>query len=231
MILDSVPGSGSPEIPMNDGFETLEWAGVYGKRNATTTGLTWGYYGGRWSGFSVSTSTLMLTDAATNYLVVTRATGVISVSTASTNWDDVANYARVYKITTVSGAVTAVEDHRAGLYGVHRGDPLTAQPMAWNAQTDSYTLALSDAENGVEIDKATAVNLTVPPNSSVAFPIGTSILIAQAGAGQITVVAGAGVTLRIQGLLTAKLLGQYSIATVIKRATDTWILSGDLEAA
>lgn len=106
---------------MNENFETLEHQSVYGKRHPVTTGLTWGYCGGRWGGFAVTAGTLTLTDDDDNYMVVAIATGVASVSTATTNWNDDTNYVRVYKVTTASGAVTAVEDHRAGPQGVHGG--------------------------------------------------------------------------------------------------------------
>lgn len=121
MNLQTINASASPEVQMNENFETLEHQAVYGKRHPVTTGLTWGYCGGRWGGFSIVAGTVTLTDDATNYLVVEIATGVASVSTATTNWNDDANYLRVYKITTASGAVTATEDHRAGPGGVHGG--------------------------------------------------------------------------------------------------------------
>lgn len=121
----------SPQVPINENFETIEHASVYGKRQPDTTALTWAYYGGRWSGYSVAEGTLTLTDAATNYVVVLRSTGAISVSTTSTNWDATTTYARVYKITTSGGVVTATEDHRAGLYGVHGSStPATATGTA-----------------------------------------------------------------------------------------------------
>jgi hypothetical protein len=98
-----------------------------------------------------------------------------------------------------------------------------------NTQTDSYTLALSDASKVVEMNKATANDLTVPPNSSVAFPVGTIIELHQLGAGQTTVVAGGGVTIRSPGG-KLKLTGQYSSASLRKRATDEWTLAGDIAA-
>jgi hypothetical protein len=114
----------SPETQMNGNFQTLEWAQVYGRRAEVTTGLTWGYYGGvMWGGIMVADGTLTLTDAAANYIVVNKSTGVISVSTAATNWNDTATYARVYKVTTAAGVVSAVEDHRAGQYGIILGVP------------------------------------------------------------------------------------------------------------
>lgn len=103
----------------------------------------------------------------------------------------------------------------------------TFKAVVTNAQTASYTLALTDAGKQVEMNVATANNLTVPPNSSVAFPVGTQILVTQIGAGQTTLVAGSGVTIQSNGA-KLKLTGQYAQATLIKRATDTWIVSGNL---
>lgn len=92
-------------------------------------------------------------------------------------------------------------------------------------KTGSATLALSDGD-WLEMDVAGANNLTVPPNSTVAFPIGTVINVHQRGAGQTTIVAGAGVTVRTP--LTLKLRVQYSTAVLVKRATDEWVLAGDI---
>jgi hypothetical protein len=71
--------------------------------------------------------------------------------------------------------------------------------------------------------------LTIPLNSSVAFATGTQILLAQYGAGQTTVVATSGVTIRSSGG-KLKLNVQYSGATLIKIGSDDWYLFGDLSA-
>lgn len=94
--------------------------------------------------------------------------------------------------------------------------------------TGSYTLLLGDDSKIVEIASATAVNLNVPLNSSVAFPIGTAITILQTGAGQITVVPVSGVT--INSTPGLKIRTQWSAASLIKRAENTWVLVGDLAA-
>jgi hypothetical protein len=96
-----------------------------------------------------------------------------------------------------------------------------------NTQTDNYTLVLADRGKAVEMNKATAVNLTVPPNGSVAFPTGTTIEVVQIGAGQVTFVPGSGVTLLSYGS-KVNLTGQYSSATLRKRSTNEWHLAGDL---
>ncbi len=97
-----------------------------------------------------------------------------------------------------------------------------------NSQTASYTLVLSDKNAMVEISNASANTLTVPPNSSVAFPTGTTLTVMQTGAGQTTITAGAGVT--INGTPGMKLRAQWSVATLIKRGTDIWAVTGDLTA-
>jgi hypothetical protein len=97
-----------------------------------------------------------------------------------------------------------------------------------NAQVASYTLVLADKNKMVEISNASANTLTVPPNSSVAFPIGSTITILQTGAGQCTLTAGAGVT--VNGTPGLKLRTTWSSATLIKRATDTWVALGDMVA-
>jgi hypothetical protein len=96
-----------------------------------------------------------------------------------------------------------------------------------NRQTASYTLVLSDANKLVEMNVATANTLTVPTNASVAFPIGTQILISQYGAGACTVTAASGVTLRSESA-KLKTNGQYSGATLVKIATDEWYVFGNL---
>jgi hypothetical protein len=115
---DWIASQASPEVIVNENFDTLSWAAVYGRRHSITTGLTWGYYGGRWGGFPVSDGTLTLTNSTTNYLVVNRTTGGISVATNTTNWNNINLYARVYAITTANSVVTVVEDHRAGPMGI-----------------------------------------------------------------------------------------------------------------
>ena len=80
---------------------------------------------------------------------------------------------------------------------------------------------------------ASANTLTVPLNSSVAFPVGTQITVLQTGAGATSIVVTAGVTLNAtpQGTANrANLRAQWSSVTLIKRATNTWVAIGDLQA-
>ena len=92
-----------------------------------------------------------------------------------------------------------------------------------------YTIALADQGKIVEMNVGSPVQLTVPPNSSVAFPIGTQINVMQYGAGKVQIAQGSGVIVR--GTPGLYLRAQYSSATLIKRATDEWYLIGDLSAS
>jgi hypothetical protein len=98
--------------------------------------------------------------------------------------------------------------------------------ISTNAQTASYTLVLADKNKLVEMNVASGNTLTVPPNTDVAFPVGSQIRVLQTNTGQCTLTAGAGVT--INGTPGLKLRTQWASATLIKRATDTWVAVGDL---
>jgi hypothetical protein len=99
-----------------------------------------------------------------------------------------------------------------------------------NAQTGtSYTLVLADASNKlVELSNTSAITVTVPLNSSVAYPVGSQIMLLQTNTGQVTVAGAGGVTVNSNPGL--KLRAQWSSATLIKRAENTWVLVGDTTA-
>lgn len=249
MNLQTISASASPEVPMNENFALLDWSTCFGMNPEATSGTTWGYHGtpssgttvGLWGGNVTAAGTISLTNNTDNYISVAKATGVVtheatagSPSVAPTSWNDTANYARAYKVVVSGGQITAIFDYRAGQYGVIGGPEGSIATLVWRQATDNDTLVIGDAENGVAMNHATAKNLTVPPNSSVPFTIGTSILVYQEGAGQTTIVPGSGVTIRCRTQVGSPLpalatSGQYAEATLIKRDTNEWILSGDLQ--
>ena len=99
----------------------------------------------------------------------------------------------------------------------------------FNRRTASYTLVITDAGRIIEMNVGSANNLTVPLNSSVAFTIGTEIQVLQYGAGQTTIVATSGVTLRSKsGQL--KIGNQYTGVTLVKVGTDEWYVIGNVAA-
>jgi hypothetical protein len=123
----------------------------------------------------------------------------------------------------VDGDVLSASDVNATNEGVN--DLAIA---TFNAQTGtSYTLALTDGAKLVTLTNAAAITLTVPPNGTVAFPIGSQVLLYQGGAGQATITAGAGVTIRAEGT-KVKTTAQYAVAGLIKVGTDEWVAFGNL---
>lgn len=123
---------------------------------------------------------------------------------------------------------TFAKDYTTALYsdpnGTNRVSLLGAP--ATTPQAANYTLVATDNGTIVEGTKATAQTVTIPPNASVPFPIGTTITIVQMGAGQITLTPGAGVTIRTARTLTTRAL--YSAVQIYKRGTNEWVASGDL---
>jgi hypothetical protein len=103
--------------------------------------------------------------------------------------------------------------------------------VAVNAQTASYTFALADGNNTlVTLANASANTATIPPNSSVAFPVGTVLNFAQTGAGQTTITQGSGVTITSNGATASapKTRVQYSAATAIQTSANNWLVIGDI---
>lgn len=123
---------------------------------------------------------------------------------------------------TITAGVTT--GHAADHIDIHKR---LNSPTDINSQSGTtYTLVLTDLEKFLESTSATATSWTVPPNSSVIFPVGTEIPWAQIGAGQITFVQGSGVTILTSSSLTSR--AQNSQGVLRKRSTDGWIISGDL---
>jgi hypothetical protein len=105
--------------------------------------------------------------------------------------------------------------------------------VAENTQTADYTLVLSDAGKSITVNSASAKVITVPVNASVAFPVGTIIEICRYGAGSVTIHCVSGtVTIpnRVQasGVADRTIANQMSTASLRKRATDEWVLVGDI---
>lgn len=127
-------------------------------------------------------------------------------------------------VTTDSETITVTEDGEDITITVN--DPNTSL-LDLDRHTTNYTLVLTDADKLIELDSASAISLTVPPNSQVAFEIGTVIIINQYGAGTASVVAGSGVTIRsANGALSIS--AQYAGASLIKRDTNEWYLNGSI---
>lgn len=92
------------------------------------------------------------------------------------------------------------------------------------------SFTISDRERWIRTTSGSAVSIVVPPYSAVPLPPGTCRSVIQGGAGQVTFVAGAGVTINTPE--TLKIAKRYAVAMVVATETqDVWDLAGYLEAA
>lgn len=149
----------------NEIFDAASPATLYGRRASACSGNTWGFYGGRvtlssGSTMSINNGTLTLTLSATNYIVAAKATGVVTVSAVTTNWDDSANYWRLYSVVCGASTATSYTDYRqvGAMTGMRSGfvAPVT--------KTSSFTLA--ENENEVICNGAASITVTLPTASS-----------------------------------------------------------------
>lgn len=125
---------------------------------------------------------------------------------------------------------SATADVTTGHAGMHNDIQALLNNDVTTVSGTTYTLVAGDFGKRIECTSASPTTVTVPPNSSVAFPASatqmpTQIVVCQVGAGQVTIAAGSGVTINTRSTLV--LSGQWSQVVLLKRATNTWLLSGE----
>lgn len=159
---------------------------------------------------------------------------------------------------TTAGLATHIADQAVSIHGsasaatasklVHRdasgrtkmAAPAASDDVAIKATVDSitsrtesgsnYGLVTGDVGLMIERSHGSACTLTIPLNSTQAIPVNSVIAFQQVGAGKVTVTATGGVTLNAQGS-KVRTTGQNAIGFLIKKATDTWVVGGNLEVA
>ena len=104
----------------------------------------------------------------------------------------------------------------------------TATRVTTDQKIASYTLVIGDEGKMIEFNSASNLTLTIPANSSVAFPVGTQILIARLGTGKVNVAITTDTLYSVSS--NRYLASQYSGATLVKTTSTTWYLFGDLSA-
>lgn len=99
------------------------------------------------------------------------------------------------------------------------------------AKTGSYTLALTDANQLVQMNASGTPTLSIPTDATANFPIGTQINVVNIHAsGVLTIAAVTPATTTVNGTPGLILRAQWSGATLVKRAANTWWVTGDLKA-
>jgi hypothetical protein len=93
-----------------------------------------------------------------------------------------------------------------------------------NAQTATYTLALTDRGKHISI---TTGGVVIPANSSVAFPIGATVgIYNNSGSSQTISITTDTLTLAGTATTGTRTLAQHGFATILKVGTTNWIITG-----
>ena len=186
-------------------------------------------------------STLSL---GTSYYVNNNSTGIVTVQSSGANaiLAMPGNTTAVFTVVSITGTTAASWDAdytgATSITGtgawVFATSPAISDPTiteSVNAQTGTtYTPVLTDARQMVTLSNASAITVTIPPNSSVAYAAGSKIDFIQKGAGQVSFAQGSGVTIRSVGATATapKLRVQYSAATAWYEGSDVWYIVGDI---
>jgi hypothetical protein len=194
--------SNSGKYLTTDGSGTLSWGTVSGY-SAPTLGST-----------SIASGATVTTLAGLTLTTATLTTPTLSLSATSNTGAGRISFDSTADKLYIGDGTTAIE--------------FAGSTVITNAQVASYTTVLGDKDKLVEISNASANTLTIPTNASVAYPIGTVINVLQTSTGQTTITAAGGVTINASPGL--KLRAQWSGASIIKRAENTWVAMGDLTA-
>lgn len=89
----------------------------------------------------------------------------------------------------------------------------------------SYTMVLADKGKLLEFENTGSITLTIPTNAAAAFDIGDRVDVLLASTGTLSIIGDTGVTLNAEGDLTT-ISSQWTRVTLIKRGTNSWVLTG-----
>ena len=156
-------------------------------------------------------------NSSTNYGYMQKADGELFIGGTNLNINAFTNFSKDLKLNGLR-VLTTIDSSKFELKTVQLN----------NVNSINYILSLQDAANMVNITNSSNSIITIPTNVSVDFPIGTKILITQMGIGKVTIATSGGVVLN-SAAGANKTKTQYSVATLIKTDTDTWLLFGDIE--
>jgi hypothetical protein len=249
-LFESATGDLAPKTDggatYNAGTGTLTATAFAGALTGNVTGDTSGSSGSCTGNAATATSAGVVTTAAQSNITSLGALTGLTIGSDGSGGDvtfhsDTAGDAFLWDSSAESLTITGTNAQTALAVAdgnVTMADDLTVTggivggsvvaPIAFNAQTGTtYTFVIGDAGKLVTSSNGSAQTFTVPPNSGVAFVVGTQIIVQNIGSANCTLAQGSGVT--ITSVDSSKEIdGQYASACLIKTATDTWTLIGKL---
>lgn len=159
-----IQGSGAQDAQANALYDAASLATLYGRRASTSSGTNFGYYGGNvtksdGTQTTIANGSLSLSPSSTNYIVAQKSDGVVSASITTTNWNDTANYWRIYSVVVGSATVTSYTDERE----LGRMTGLGTGLVAPVTKTGNFTLGAN--ENEVICNGSASITVTLPTAS------------------------------------------------------------------
>jgi hypothetical protein len=148
-LVDTVsPSQAQKEVTVNAALDAASQSMIFGRRASTTSALTWGYMGGRYTkadgtNIAVANGMLTLTASATNYVEVD-SVGAITVNTSAFT----TGRTPLYTIVTGAGTVTSYTDHRDGTQGNFLAGAAVAGDVVGPASATANHLAVFDGTTG-----------------------------------------------------------------------------------
>jgi hypothetical protein len=152
------PAQANKETPLQEDQRAVEFASVLGYKPEGSSGLVFCYHGGIWGGLSIAADDVTATNTATNYVVVNRSTGVVSIATSTTNWNNTTDYARMYRLVASGGVLTNVGgddwDYRGGAGGAHGGGGGSASDASGVTYTPTVDADWDETSDPGNVDDA-----------------------------------------------------------------------------
>ena len=188
----------------------------------------------KWRGAYSAGTAYVVNDAVSynnsSYICILNSTG--NLPTNATYWSlmALAGAGDVVGPASSTDSVLAVYDGTTGKLLKNSTMPISSVGYIGSPQvsggSSAYTLVIGDAGDHVWFTGGSTATLTVPTNSSVAFPTGTTILVLNNNSGNLTI-SGAGVTFQLaNGSTGNRTVATKGMASLIKVATDTWWVTG-----
>lgn len=161
-------------------------------------------------------------------------TDVLAYDAASGTWlpgsaaSSMAQLTDVHLDDALEGDTLLYAGPANGWYTVRFPTDVAPSLVSFTEVSNDYTLQLSDKDKMVESIINNPITITIPSETTVLFPIGTTITIMQKGDGQITVDVADTNTMSLFYTPSNTTRTKYSSATLVKRDSGTWYLMGDL---
>lgn len=215
-------------LPTNTTYwSLLALAGTNGTNGTNGTSFIWQ---GAYNGATAYVANDVVSYNNSSYICILASTGNLPTNTTYWSLMALAGAGDVVGPASSTDSVLAVYDGTTGK--LLKNSTMAISSVGYinapqNSQSGStYTLVLGDAGDHVYFTGGSTATLTVPTNSSVAFPTGTTILVVNNNSGNLTI-SGAGVTFQLaNGTTGNRTVATKGMASLLKVATDTWWVTG-----